>query len=396
MPHGPTGGRTVTLVVVEGDGVDGQLEPFEVSTPWWQDVEPIVATYPGLAVLRLLEATPMPGAVCGGQVTYLVERLPEELASRATEPWPIRPWHGSLHDDPLRAPWAMPGGPAADLAWACTQVERTGDPTQHRTWNLSAIWSIPTTEGDVWLKCVPSFFRHEAGILAWLDGHRVPRLIAARGHRELLESLPGEDGYDATLDQHRVLIDELVALQLATVATTNELLGLGVPDRRWASLVAAASDVVTRRLPRNAELGALLDTADARVAAIEACGLPDVLVHGDAHGGNARVGPGTGGGIWYDWGDARVGNPLLDVAVLERPRTLHRDALLAHWLEAWRAAVPGSDPHRAWPLIRPLAALGDAVVYQGFLDRIEASEQIYHRDDVVPCLLRAASAAGQP
>jgi hypothetical protein len=386
----------VTIVVVEGDGVVGQLEPFEVSTPWWQDVEPIVATYPGLAVLRLLEATPPPGAVCGGQVTYVAEQLPEELAPRTSERWPTRPWHGTLHDDPLRAPWATPGGPAADLAWASTQVERTGAPTQHRTWNLSAIWSIPTTEGDVWLKCVPTFFQHEAVILARLEGHRVPRLLAAQGHRELLEALPGEDGYDATLDQHRTLIGELVSLQLATVATTDQLLALGVPDRRWASLLEAASDVVARRLPRNPELGALLDGADARVAAIEACGLPDVLVHGDAHGGNARIGPGTARGIWYDWGDARVGNPLLDVAVLERPRTLYRDALLAHWLEAWRTAAPGSDPHRAWPLIRPLAALGDAVVYQGFLDRIEASEQIYHQDDVVPCLLRAAGAADEP
>ena len=34
----------------------------------------------------------------------------------------------------------------------------------------------------------------------------------------------------------------------------------------------------------------------------------------------------------------------------------------------------------------PLAALGAAVVYQGFLDAIEPSERIYHEGDVAPWL----------
>lgn len=107
--------------------------------------------------------------------------------------------------------------------------------------------------------------------------------------------------------------------------------------------------------------------------------------------------PGTGRGIWFDWSDARIGHPLLDVAVLERPGTEHAEALRGHWLDAWATAIPGSDPHRAWPLVRPLAALGDAIVYQGFLDAIEASERIYHEEDVIPALeLAAAWAATSP
>jgi hypothetical protein len=67
---------------------------------------------------------------------------------------------------------------------------------------------------------------------------------------------------------------------------------------------------------------------------------------------------------------------------------------MAYWLDAWRRACPGSDPVRAWSLVRPLAALGDAVVYQGFLDGIEASERVYHEGDVLPCLRRAAALGG--
>jgi hypothetical protein len=396
VPDGPTGGRLVTVVLIDRDGTVGQIGPLEVATPWWQDVAPIVEALPGIAVLRLLEAVPSPDFNAGGAVTYLAERLPESLTGRVDVGWPTHAWHGSLEDDPLRLPWAMPGGPASDLAWACSQVERVGPPVQHRTWNLSAIWSIPTSTGDVWLKSVPPFLQHESVILAQLERAPVPRLLAASGHRLLLEALPGRNGYDATLEEYRILIDELVGLQRSTVGATSQLLDFGVPDRRWPGLLRAAAEVVERVLPDNVDLRHLLDRADARVAAIDACGLPDVLVHGDAHGGNARIGPGAGRGIWFDWGDARVGNPLLDVAVLERPRTPHREERLVHWLDAWAAAEAGSDPHRAWALVRPLAALGDAVVYQGFLDRIEASERCYHRDDVVPCLLRAAAWGTDP
>jgi hypothetical protein len=84
---------------------------------------------------------------------------------------------------------------------------------------------------------------------------------------------------------------------------------------------------------------------------------------------------------------------LLDLGVLERTGTRHADEIAQHWLGEWSAALPDSQPRRAWRLVRPLAALGDAVVYQGFLDRIEQSERIFHRDDVGQCLERAAALA---
>jgi hypothetical protein len=383
----------VTIVVVDGDRDLAQIGPLVVPTPWWPDVLPIVEAHPGLAVLRLLSAVPASGLRIGGTVTYLAEPLSGALSPAAPPALSTQPWPGALHEDALRLPWAVPGGPAEDLEWACAHVSPTGAPTQHRTWNLSAIWTIPTTDGDAWLKCVPPFSEHESAVLGFLADHPVPRLIASSGHRQLLQAMPGENGYGATLAQRRVLIDELVSIQRSSIGRTSELLDRGVPDRRWPALLRAGADVVDRRLPADPRLRHLLDTAEARIAALDACGLPDVLVHGDAHGGNARIGPGTGRGIWFDWSDARVGHPLLDVAVLERPGTAHRTALIEHWLDEWKSALPGSNPQRAWELIRPLAALGDAVVYQGFLDQIEQSERIYHEEDVLPCLERAAALA---
>lgn len=387
-------GRTVTLVVVTSDGrVLGAMEPFEVATPWWVDVAPIVERVPGIAVLRMLEVDPAAGYMMGGAVTYLVEPLAGAAGGGARDLGSLREWGGTLSADPLRMPWASPGGPAADLEWAGSQVEITGAPLQHRTWNLSAIWTLPTSDGQVWMKCVPPFYRHEPAVLSLLSDQRVPRLVATDAHRMLLADLPGEDGYAASLQTRRLLIDLLIDLQRSTIDRITALEAAGVPDRRWPALSAAAEAVVVRRAPDDRVLRELLDGAAERIAAIDECGLPYVLVHGDAHSGNARVGAGAGRGIWFDWGDCRIGHPLLDVAVLTRAGTEHADDLIAHWLDGWEKALPGSDPHRAWELVRPIAALGDAVVYQGFLDSIEASERPYHVNDVLPCLALAGQLA---
>lgn len=370
----------------------GAMEPFEVATPWWVDIAPIVERVPSVAVLRLLEVEPAPGYMMGGEVTYLVEAR-DDVAPEGGALGPLRAWAGSLTEDPLRMPWAYPGGPAADLEWAAAQVQTTGPPVQHRTWNLSAIWSLPTSDGPVWMKCVPPFYRHEAAVLRLLSDKRVPRLLATDAHRMLLADLPGEDGYQASRPARALLIDLLIDLQISTIDRIAEFEAAGVPDRRWAALCDAAQAVVMRSAPDDRALRRLIDGSDERVAAIDECGLPYVLAHGDAHSGNARVGGEADPGIWFDWGDSRISHPILDVAVLLRSGDEDGEGLVAHWLDGWKRLLPDTDPHRAWQLLKPLAALGDAVVYQGFLDRIEVTEQPYHASDVPACLAKATELA---
>ena len=57
-------------------------------------------------------------------------------------------------------------------------------------------------------------------------------------------------------------------------------------------------------------------------------------------------------------------------------------------LHGLRVAVVGGD-QREWEVI---AALRQAVIYQGFLDAIEPSERIYHEQDPAEWLRRAVSA----
>jgi hypothetical protein len=67
-----------------------------------------------------------------------------------------------------------------------------------------------------------------------------------------------------------------------------------------------------------------------------------------------------------------------------------RAAVVTGWDDAWRSAVPGCDPARAGELLEPVAALRQAVVYDGFLRRIEPSERRYHAADPATWFRRAA------
>ncbi|HET6221720.1 MAG TPA: hypothetical protein VFE11_06110, partial [Dongiaceae bacterium] len=100
----------------------GRLPAVPVSTPWWQDVEPVVRAARDrygieVTVLRLLEAEL--DRPPGGRVTYLAE---------VARPVPAEPWHGTLDEQPRRQPFAKPGGPAADLAWAESILARLALP----------------------------------------------------------------------------------------------------------------------------------------------------------------------------------------------------------------------------------------------------------------------------
>jgi hypothetical protein len=397
--------RTVRLVVMD----DGQVvrgvtrRYFAAATPWWPEAAPVVdiaRTELGLdvVVLRLLEARSDRAA--GGDVTYLVESLgPVTEATVAND---LEPWDGALDDQPLRQAWARPGGPQRDLAWATTVLadlgrRASGSPQQIRSWNLSSLWRLPTADGDVWLKHVPPFFAHEGAILARLQGAPVPTLIAHDDGRILMPAISGEDLYDASVPVLESLVRRLVDIQAAWLGRPDELLAAGLPDWRPAPLSAAIADVVRRHgdgltAERRATLRRFVAELPARFEALAATGIPDTIVHGDAHPGNARGVPTDPETVTIlDWGDCGVGHPLLDQpAFLDRVPPAAAGHLQGLWHDAWRAAVPGADPDRAARLIEPIAAARQAVIYRTFLDGIEPSEHPYHRGDPERWLERTA------
>ncbi|MGC4786771.1 phosphotransferase family protein [Micromonospora sp. DT178] len=388
--------RTVTLVLVDAAGAPlGALPPFDVPSPWWQEVGPVVAEARRrygveVAVLRLLTGdAPQP---MGGTVTY----LGQVDAPPAT---PLVPAKLDLSADPLRAPYAEPGGPARSLAWATAQLRRLGRPAQtvaqQRTWNLSAVWRLDGPGGTAWLKQVPVFFRHEAAVLRWL-GRAVPgktsTLLADDGDgRMLIEHVPGEDRYGAPVEERLAMAADFHPVQLRSVPDAAELVAAGVPDLRAHALPTWIRDRLAGY--DTSSVASLLAGLEARLDEVRGCGLPETLVHGDLHPGNVRADAGRH--VVIDWGDAFVGHPAFDA--LRLAEGLPADAaspVLSQWCARWRVDVPGCEPERAVELLRPVAALRLAAVYAMFLDGIEASERVYHATDVDTYIEQALAQLG--
>ncbi len=378
--------RTARLVLVTSDGtVVGSLPPLPVDVPWWQEVESVVRAARerdgiDVTILRLLEAAR--NRAPGGEVTYLAE---------IAAPVPAEAWAGKIEPHPLRQAYAEPGGPAADLDWAVRVLAGhgltpTAKPIQIRTWNLSSVWRIPIGGQSAWLKVVPPFLAHEGCIITALVGFSVPRLYGydANG-RVLIVEIPGDDMYEAALPQLIGMVTLLVEIQAAWIDRVEELGAMGLPDWRGLSLASEIAEIVRRRSEDLSEderetLWRFVRRLPALFTEVYACGLPDTLVHGDCHPGNFR---GTEQGLTLlDWGDSGIGHPLLDQsAFLDAVPPEYVETIKEHWNREWQARVPGSDPGRAADLLAPIAMARRAVIYQRFLDNIEPSERIYHRDD---------------
>ncbi|WP_053170963.1 phosphotransferase [Streptomyces sp. SBT349] len=415
-------GRTVSAWVTRaGEGL-GTVGPFPVDIPWWSETEPVVervgeALGVPVLVLRLLRVEGGEGAR-NGHVTYHVEALerPDPAPPTAGHPPPAG-LAALLRPEPLRASWATADGLAQALDWAARTLAAAGRPptgpaVQRRTWNLSGLFRLPTARGPVWLKATPRFAADEAAVIAAFaraDPGLVPALVGAGERRVLLEHLPGEDHWGAAEEVATGVLRRLVAAQAALpallapgggAADAGAADGEGPPpglrDGRGAVLAGRIRALLDGPLAHEltAEERAAAHALAARWPLLDACGLPDTVVHGDFHPGNWR-GERGGPPVVVDFADASYGNPVLDgLRARDFLPEAARGAAARAWIDAWKEHAPGSDPARALAVAEPLAHLGYALRYQEFLDGIEPTERIYHRGDpaaAVRAALRAAS-----
>ncbi len=371
--------------------------PDPVATPWWQDAQAVVQGAHerfGLqvTVLRMLAAElPAPQ---GGAVTYLAEAEIDVAAARRRGPGAGRSTTTRYGSRGLGRAGLQTTSRGRGAILRIGAFARTAPAEQMRSWNLSSLWRLRAGDQTVWLKHVPPFFRHEGAVIARLAGGPVPALLGHDGRRILMLEIPGEDLYEAELPVRERLVSLLVGLQRDASRRVDELLSLGLPDWRAPAMTRLIADVVARTPELSAgdraTLDSFVDGLPERFARLAETGLPDTLVHGDFHVGNAR-GDATSA-VLLDWGDSGVGHPLLDQpAFLDRAPPGVVEPLRSFWSRAWRAAIPGSDPERAAELLAPVAAARQAIIYRKFLDDIEPSEHPYHARDPMEWLARTAA-----
>ena len=305
-----------------------------------------------------------------------------------------------------RVPWAARGWFQAAERWLRDSLDSLGWPAtgpvrQLSAWELSCILRTPTARGDVYFKAVPDspLFVNEAvvtGELAALFPNHVPAPLAVDAGRRwmALADFGAELGWNTPVAVREDVLRTFARLQIQAASQIDRLLGAGCLDRRLPWLAAQAERWFpaigeTGRLPGidaatwlSADEMAELCTAGPQVAAIcdqlAAYAIPPSLVHGDLHLGNVAQGP--RGYLFFDWTDAGVAHPFLDLLTFfqedeEEVEDALRDRLRHAYLSEWTAFEPAERLRRAWRLAEPLSALNQAIGYRSIVADLEPVER---------------------
>lgn len=220
-----------------------------------------------------------------------------------------------------RAEFLLPARAWIDEQLAGLGRAVVGEVEQPHVTKWSTVLRVPTAEGPVWFKANDGSLRHEAGVTALLAARHpgnVPPLLAAdvdRGWmlmadagRRLREVLPEE----GSLDRWLGVLGTVAEIQLACEDAIDELLALGVPDRRLATL-PAAYDRLVHDLDLEPRFRAATPYVQELCDRLAGFGIRETLQHDDLH--DAQVYVKDGADLVMDWGDACISHPFFTLSV---------------------------------------------------------------------------------
>ena len=296
--------------------------------------------------------------------------------------------HRADRPPPERPQWTRRGWFAEASAWIHEVLgecgrSAVGPVEQISNWCISSILRTETDDGTAFFKATarsPLFVDEGTvtrGLAAMFPG-RVPRPIAVEPERRwmLLDDFGPVVGWKADLETRVAVLAAFGRVQREAASRQDELLALGVLDRRPAWLASEIESL----LSSPEALG--LDDAEAKELAEraswfgEACerlaagAVPDSLVHGDLH--LANVAGTSGQFVFFDWTDACLTHPFLDLLVVlfEEDRELQR-SLRDAYLGVWAEVAPEQQLLELWGLAAPLACLNQVISYSSIMASVE-------------------------
>jgi hypothetical protein len=306
-----------------------------------------------------------------------------------------------------RPPWSRPGWLAQAVTWIESELSRldyslVGPVTPLNSWALSCVLRAPTTRGDVYFKAAieSPLFVNEPVILTELatlfPGHIPQPLSIDAARRWMLLGDFGQPVGDAPTIAAQVEMVRLFArIQLTAVHHRPHLLAIGCLDRRLGRLAtqieALINDTAALKGLSGAEVEQLQQSAprlQAMCQALAGYGIPETLIHGDLHLGN--VASQDGRMLFFDWTDAAISHPFLDmIAIFSPANETDQDPLRDAYLAHWSAYGSPAQLQEAWQLAERLSALYQAISYQHILAGLEESSR-NGIGNVIPHYLRKA------
>lgn len=284
---------------------------------------------------------------------------------------------------------------------------------QVRNSPAGAVFAVETDQGRCYLKTCSGPSVHEpalsAALAAWFP-RDVPAVLAvdpAQGWLLLDDAGPtlrehiraGDDGARSV-----EMVRRFAALQRGAAARVDDLLALGVPDRRLPRLPELFTALLEDRAALH--IGREDGVSEEDYARLQACGpvlrelcdrlaalgLPDTIQHDDFHSGNVAV---RGDDYrLFDWGESFVGPPFgsLLIALRDAKWVLgYDDALLdamhAAYLGVWGDLAPIERLDEAVAISFRLEALGRALSWWSVLNYADDAYRAENWDAVPYWLL---------
>ncbi len=300
----------------------------------------------------------------------------------------VAEYRGSAARPAGRPDWFHPDWQKGVDAWiddvlSGADVRRSGPSEVIKFWSLSAIVKVPVTGMDghdaVFFKAACPLFRAEPALTQFVAGiarESVPDLLAVDTERGwmLMRAFDHDDDERQTWAAVPAA-REIARLQMILVDRIDELIKIGAPDRRLPNTVDALTKIITGSVELDQLTADEQEAAQAalpwlieHLTALEATGMPYTLGHGDLHLGNVALVDDQV--LLFDWTDAAVTFPALDIALLARSSgvgdsPVDRDAVLDAYAQVWREGYPAADVDEALRLAPLANQIYQTVSYEG-------------------------------
>jgi hypothetical protein len=281
-----------------------------------------------------------------------------------------------------------------------------------RPW--STVLRVPTLEGAVYFKACADYLAHEAAVtqaLALWRPDDVPQVLATdpeRGWMLLADggaTLRSVIKADRDIGHWKRLLPQYAELQIDVADRLPDLLALGIPDRRPATLPRQYQKLLENqeRLLIDQEGGLtateyrrLLEMAP-RVASLSQqladSPIPESIHHGDFHDANIFLNDGHY--VFFDWGDCSSAHPFFSLRTafvsvwwsleLEEEAPEYR-MLRDAYLEAWTRYAPLGDLRAAFGLAARLSPICSALGWNHGISDLDESAREEHERAVVSLL----------
>jgi hypothetical protein len=303
-------------------------------------------------------------------------------------------WHPSSLEPPAdrRARWERPGWlelllVELDRELASLGRARQGPVEQTLHTSVTGMIRAGTTDGPLWVKCIPAMFQHEPLVvreLGKLMPGAVPSSVCTGGGWWAAEEFPPPNSRPVG-DPLQVLTE----LQLRSAPIADDLRRQGCPEVQLSELPDAALAALEQAAhlpdPLRQEIDAGADTLRFACARLGGLGLPLTVVHGDMSPMNTCWS--RDGWLIFDWTDACLSHPFIDLAsaLLYDPPE-RRSARFELFTSAWSSALPEADLDATGELADIAGSAFQVVNYSRILDGMEGTADDHSSNDHMEAL----------